>query len=72
MCRSVEGICQGEPSMSDDLGKRRPQDASKINVHEAWELEYWCKELGVTVAQLKAAVAAVGVMVADVKKHLGK
>lgn len=58
--------------MADDLSKRRPQDASKINVHEAWELEYWCKELGVTPAQLKAAVQAVGTSVSAVKKHLGK
>jgi hypothetical protein len=58
--------------MSDDLTKRRPQDASKINVHEPWELEYWCKELGVTPQQLKAAVAAVGTSVAAVKQHLKK
>ncbi|MFC4687962.1 DUF3606 domain-containing protein [Epilithonimonas pallida] len=58
--------------MSDDLSKRRPQDASKINVHEAWELEYWSKELGVTKQQLKEAVMAVGTSVAAVKRYLGK
>ena len=58
--------------MADDLTKRRPQDASKINVHEPWELEYWCKEFGVTPQQLKAAVAAVGTSVAAVKQHLKK
>ena len=58
--------------MADDLKKRRPQDSSKINIHEAWELEYWCKELGVTPQQLKAAVAAVGTSVVAVKKYLGK
>lgn len=58
--------------MSDDLSKRRPQDASKINVHEAWELEYWSKELGVTKEQLKEAVRAVGTSVAAVKRYLGK
>jgi hypothetical protein len=57
--------------MSDDLTKRRPQDASKINVHEAWELEYWCKALGVSPARLKEAVAKVGTSVVAVKKHLG-
>ena len=58
--------------MSDDLSKRRPQDASKVNVHEAWELEYWCKKFGVTAQQLKDAVKAVGVSAEAVKKYLGK
>ena len=58
--------------MSDDLTKRRPQDSSQINVHEAWELEYWCKELGVSPQQLKDAVKAVGTSVIAVKKYLGK
>ena len=58
--------------MSDDLSKRRPQDANKVNVHEAWELEYWSKHFGVTPEKLKEAVKAVGVMVSDVKRYLGK
>jgi len=58
--------------MADDLSKKRPQDASKINVHEAWELEYWCKHFGVTAQQLKDAVKAVGTSVSAVKKYLGK
>lgn len=58
--------------MSDNLNKKRPQDASKINIHEAWELRYWCEELGVTEAQLKNAVHTVGTSAAAVKKHLGK
>ena len=58
--------------MSDDLTKKRPQDASKINVHESWEAEYWCKALGVTKDQLVAAVKAVGVSAAAVRRHLGR
>jgi hypothetical protein len=58
--------------MPDDLSKRRPQDASRINIHEAWELEYWCRYLGVTPAQLRLAVKEVGVMVTNVRRHLGK
>lgn len=58
--------------MSDDLSKRRPQDASKVNVHEDWEVRYWCKEFGCTEAQLKDAVKAVGVSAAAVKRYLGK
>jgi len=58
--------------MSDDLSKRRPQDATKINVNEAWELDYWSKELGVTKDRLKKAVEAAGTSVFAVKKYLGK
>jgi len=58
--------------MSDDLSKKRPQDATKVNVHEPWELEYWCKHFNVTPAKLKEAVKAVGVMVTEVKRYLGK
>lgn len=58
--------------MSDDLSKKRPQDATKVNVHESWELEYWSKKFGVTKEQLKNAVNAVGVSASAVQKHLGK
>ena len=51
--------------MADNLTKKEPQDGSKVNVHEAWELEYWCKKLGVTAQQLKDAVAAVGTSVPE-------
>jgi hypothetical protein len=34
--------------MSDDLTKRRPQDASKINVHEPYELNYWSEHFKVS------------------------
>jgi hypothetical protein len=58
--------------MSDDLTKKRPQDASKVNVHEAWELKYWCGKFGVTEQKLKDAVRAVGTQSAAVARHLGK
>ena len=58
--------------MSDDLNNRGPQDRQRINVHEKWELAYWTKALGVTEAELIAAVKAVGVSVAAVKAKLGK
>ena len=32
--------------MSDNLNKRGPQDASKINVNEEWELRYWTQKFG--------------------------
>ena len=58
--------------MCDDLSKRRPQDATKVNVNESWELGYWSKEFGVTKERLKEAVKAVGTSVAAVKRYLGK
>ena len=58
--------------MSDDLDKRRPQDASKISLTEDWEVRYWCKKFGCTEAQLRAAVKAVGHGADAVKRHLGK
>ena len=31
--------------MPDDKSKTRPQDASKVNVHEPYEVEYWTKKI---------------------------
>ena len=58
--------------MSDDLKKRGPADRSKINVHEAWELDSWSKELGVSKDTLKDAVAKVGPSVEAVRRYLKK
>ncbi|WP_334165278.1 DUF3606 domain-containing protein [Achromobacter mucicolens] len=57
--------------MSDDLSKRGPQDRSRINVNEAHE-RYWTQALGVTEAQLREAVKAVGPSATAVREHLGK
>lgn len=58
--------------MGDDKSKRGAPDRSRINLNEDYEVKYWTKELGVSEARLRAAVAAVGVMAADVRKHLKK
>lgn len=58
--------------MSDDLKKKQPEDPSKININQVWEVNYWCNKFGVTETTLKQAVKAVGPMVKDVKKYLGK
>ncbi|KQO32813.1 hypothetical protein ASF10_20385 [Flavobacterium sp. Leaf82] len=59
-------------NMSDDLGKKRPQDSSKISLTESWEVNYWCKELGISEVELREAVKAVGHSAAAVRKYLGK
>lgn len=58
--------------MTDDLKNRGVQDRSRINVNEPHEVQYWTQTLKVTEQQLREAVRAVGVMAADVRKHLGK
>lgn len=32
---------------SDDLTKK-PEDATKVNVNESWELDYWSKKISVS------------------------
>ena len=56
--------------MTDNLKKRRPQDARRINIREPWEVKWWCDELNVSRAQLEAAVQAVGTSVGAVRRHL--
>ncbi|MFC5499287.1 DUF3606 domain-containing protein [Caenimonas terrae] len=56
--------------MSDDKSKSGNQDRLRINVNEDYELRDWSAKFGVTPEQLKAAVAKVGVMAADVEKAL--
>lgn len=63
---------RSEVKMADDKTKRRPADASKVNVNQQYEVNWWCGEFGCTEQQLRAAVTAVGVSAAAVRRHLGK
>ncbi len=58
--------------MPDDPSKRGPADRSRINIHEPYEVRYWCDALGCTEQQLRNCVQRVGPMVADVRRCLGK
>ena len=58
--------------MSDNLSDRGNQDRLRINVHEEHEVRYWTEALGISKEELEQAVKAVGVMAADVRRHLGK
>jgi hypothetical protein len=58
--------------MTDNIKRKRPEDPTKINVNQTWEVKYWCNEFGVTEDELKSAVELVGVYVKDVRKYLGK
>jgi hypothetical protein len=59
-------------STHDDRTKRGPQDRSRINIHESWEVRYWCERLGVTPAELRRAVKSAGPMVKDVRRAVGR
>jgi hypothetical protein len=58
--------------MADNLNKRSPQDASRINVNEDWELRYWSDKFNVSSERLIETVKRVGVLAKDVAKALGK
>lgn len=34
--------------MTDNTKRRAPEDPTKINIGQRWEIEYWTKTLGVT------------------------
>jgi len=58
--------------MPDDKHITEPRDRKEINIHEDYERKAWAKKLGVTEAELIAAVKAVGPMAHNVAAHLGK
>ncbi len=58
--------------MADNLQDRGPQDRSRINVNEEWELRYWTKELGLSADELREAVKQAGTSAKAVREHLGK
>ena len=55
----------------DNLTKKDQRDRSKINMHEAYEVKYWTKELGVSKSELQKVVDKVGNSAAAVRKELG-
>ena len=56
--------------MADDKTKTAPQDAQRVNVHEDYEVKYWCNKFRCTPDQLKAAVRKVGAMAKEVEAEL--
>jgi len=58
--------------MSDNLNIRKPQDPTKVNVNQSWEVEYWCQKWNISSTKLREAVGKVGVMVKDIERYLGK
>ena len=56
--------------MSDNLKDKGPQDRSRVNVNEQWELRYWSEKFNVSHDRLKEAVKNVGVSAAKVQEYL--
>jgi predicted RNA-binding protein YlqC (UPF0109 family) len=56
----------------DNVSKKGQVDRSKINLHEAWEMDYWTKELGVSKGELERIISKVGNSTGAVRKELGK
>lgn len=56
--------------MTDDRSKTGWQDRAQVNVHEAYEVAYLVKKLGVTADQVKAATRAVGKSRGKVEEYL--
>ena len=56
--------------MADDKSKTAPQDSSRVNLNEPYEVQYWTQRFGCTRAELEMAVKRAGVMVKDIEKAL--
>ncbi len=57
-------------AVTDEHSKRRPRDANRVNIHEHWEVDYWCRQFKCTRAQLIVTVHTVGPMVDTVGRFL--
>ena len=60
----------GDIEMADDLGNRGPRDRGRIALDEPHEVHYWTRALGVTEAQLRAAIQATGDATHAVRRQL--
>jgi hypothetical protein len=54
----------------DDLHNPGSEDGKRIALEEPHEVRYWTRALGVSEERLRAVVAEVGYMAADVRKYL--
>ncbi len=61
------------PSVAAPAAKRRqPADLNRIDLRDAWEVQYRRKQFGCTELHLRQAVAAVGDAADKVRLHLRK
>ncbi len=55
-----------------DLKKKGAADRGRINMQEAWEVDHWTRELGVSKDELQKVVKKVGNSTEAVRKELGR
>lgn len=58
--------------MTDALSHFKPLDPGRIDSIDRVELQYWCKELHCTQAELEAAISSVGEHITAVREYLAK
>jgi hypothetical protein len=58
--------------MTDDKTLRGPQDRSRINVEEDYEVRYWTDALDIDEPTLRGAIQAVGSSAEDVRDYLAR
>ena len=56
--------------MADDVTKSGGQDRKRINLSQDFEVRDWAKKFGVSEAELRKAVGAVGADASKVEAHL--
>jgi hypothetical protein len=67
---AVAGQSHTDDRVADELKQTaKPHDA-RINVDQECEVKYWSENFGVSRERLRSAVAKVGSMVKNVRKHL--
>ena len=52
--------------------KPKGQDTRTVDIEDAYTLDFWAKEFGVSLEKLKAAVLIAGSSAPDVKRELKK
>jgi hypothetical protein len=58
--------------MADNKTEVRPQDSSRVNVNEEYEVRYWTGKFNCSKSELESAVKAVGVSASAVEQYLKK
>jgi hypothetical protein len=56
--------------MADNSTKRGKPDRTRVNIHEPFEVAYWCAKWGCSEAELLSAAQSTGVAVDDVEARL--
>jgi len=56
--------------MTDATRRNSPLDNSQVSLDERWQVGYWTTALRCNEDELRAAVAAVGRSVAEVRRYL--